>query len=69
FLGELLAGLDDETLLVLTSDHGNFEDLSIKTHTTNPVPLAAVGPGAAAFAGVRDLSGVAGALAAALDLP
>ncbi len=26
-------------LLVLTSDHGNLEDLSVKTHTRNPVPL------------------------------
>ena len=34
-------------LVVLTSDHGNIEDLSIRTHTTHPVPLAAVGQGAA----------------------
>lgn len=27
-----------ETVVVLTSDHGNFEDLSVKTHTTNLVP-------------------------------
>ena len=26
-------------LLVLTSDHGNIEDLSTRTHTLNPVPL------------------------------
>jgi hypothetical protein len=28
----------DDTLLI-TSDHGNVEDLSVKTHTTNAVPL------------------------------
>ncbi len=27
------------TLLVITSDHGNIEDLGTKTHTRNPVPL------------------------------
>jgi len=26
-------------LLVVTSDHGNIEDLSVRTHTKNPVPL------------------------------
>lgn len=31
------------TLLFVTSDHGNIEDLSIKTHTRNPVPLFAWG--------------------------
>ena len=32
-------------LLALTSDHGNVEDSRTKRHTTNPVPLAAVGEG------------------------
>jgi len=27
------------SLIIITSDHGNIEDLSIKTHTCNPVPL------------------------------
>lgn len=31
-------------LLVITSDHGNIEDMSTKGHTRNPVPLLAVGP-------------------------
>lgn len=26
-------------LLIVTSDHGNIEDLSVQTHTMNPVPL------------------------------
>jgi hypothetical protein len=33
-------------LLVLTSDHGNIEDLAAKGHTLNPIPFAALGPGA-----------------------
>ena len=33
-------------LLILTSDHGNIEDMSTRGHTRNQVPLIAVGPGA-----------------------
>ncbi len=43
-LGGLLTDMDfNDTLLVLTSDHGNIEDLGTKTHTRNPVPLLLVG--------------------------
>jgi hypothetical protein len=40
----LLQGLDEDTLFILTSDHGNIEDLSTRGHTFNPVPLVARGP-------------------------
>jgi hypothetical protein len=53
-------------LVVVTSDHGNLEDLSIKTHTRHPVPLLALGAGAARFADVADLTGVTPALVAAV---
>ncbi len=33
-------------LLILTSDHGNIEDMGTRGHTRNPVPLIAIGPGA-----------------------
>ena len=47
FLGALLRLLDaDQDLLVVSSDHGNLEDLGTKSHTTNPVPLVALGRGA-----------------------
>ena len=36
-------------LVILTSDHGNIEDLSTRGHTRNPIPLVTVGPGAEAF--------------------
>ncbi len=49
FLGGVLAHRRPDTTLVLCSDHGNLEDTSTKAHTTNPVPLLAVGPGAGAF--------------------
>jgi hypothetical protein len=54
----------DDTL-VLTSDHGNVEDLSVKTHTMNPVPFVAFGPKATFFKNVRSLPDVCEPLVAA----
>lgn len=45
--------------LVVTSDHGNIEDLSSKGHTRNPVPLLVAGPGAGEFTGATSLLDVA----------
>lgn len=61
FLAGLLPALGPTTL-VLTSDHGNLEDLSTKGHTRNPVPLLVVGPGAPAFAHATGLEDVAPAI-------
>jgi 2,3-bisphosphoglycerate-independent phosphoglycerate mutase len=37
FLFSILKNMDyDKMTLVICSDHGNFEDLSVKTHTLNP---------------------------------
>ncbi len=47
----ILDSMNPRTLLCITSDHGNLEDLRIKTHTRNPVPLFLVGPGAQRIAG------------------
>jgi hypothetical protein len=58
FVAGVLAALGEATLLIV-SDHGNFEDKSVKSHTRNPVPLVAVGPGAEAFAGCSSLLDVA----------
>ena len=39
FIRTLLAKLDlNRTTVILTSDHGNVEDLSVRNHTLNPVP-------------------------------
>lgn len=45
FLKTVIDGLHlaQESLLI-TSDHGNFEDLSIRSHTLNPVPTLVWGP-------------------------
>jgi len=49
FLGGVLTHRRPDTTLVICSDHGNLEDTSTKAHTTNPVPLLAVGPAAGHF--------------------
>jgi 2,3-bisphosphoglycerate-independent phosphoglycerate mutase len=62
-LGGLCAGWDfSRDLILLTSDHGNLEDLSTRRHTANPVPLLLVGSPLArrAFAGVGNLTELAG---------
>jgi hypothetical protein len=45
--------------LVVTSDHGNLEDISVKGHTRNDVPLLAAGPGAGEFVSATSLLDVA----------
>ena len=65
-LGGLLDVWDEsEGLLLITSDHGNMEDLSTRTHTTHPVPALVVGVPhlrRTFIAGLRDLSDVAPAI-------
>ncbi len=46
FLGAALDATDrDDTLLLVTSDHGNLEDERTDGHTLNPVPALLVGAG------------------------
>ncbi len=61
FLATLFRAIDPrEQLVVVTSDHGNIEDLSVRTHTRAPVPLIAFGAGSADFvAGATSLLDVA----------
>lgn len=43
-IGSLLNSWDDQdSLILLTSDHGNLEDLSTRHHTLNDVPLLLIG--------------------------
>jgi 2,3-bisphosphoglycerate-independent phosphoglycerate mutase len=65
FVAALLEALPSRVTLVVTSDHGNLEDALDRRHTRAEVPLIAVGPGADAFAGARDLRDVAPAVRAA----
>ncbi|NLM46033.1 MAG: peptidase [Firmicutes bacterium] len=59
FLAGILAHLDlQETLLMVTSDHGNLEDLSTPLHTRNPVPLLLCGAGQDDLPPLADLTAV-----------
>jgi len=63
-LDGLLGGLlsvykQDELFIIIVSDHGNIEDLSIKTHTFNPVPVILMGKHKEKYAKeIKDISDV-----------
>lgn len=65
-LGGVLDALEPDQTLVVTSDHGNIEDLSTRTHTRNPVPLLVRGPAAHYFSAVDSLISVAPAIMSAI---
>lgn len=69
-LNGMIEGILDSAMpnqtLVVTSDHGNIEDMSIKTHTLNPVPLAVHGLAANYFRDVDGLTDVKRAVVKAL---
>ncbi|MBD3166264.1 hypothetical protein GF324_06680 [bacterium] len=46
FLRVILEHMPEDSTLLIGSDHGNSEDLTVKTHTLNPVPAVAAGPAA-----------------------
>lgn len=58
FLLHIIKNKRSEDILVITSDHGNLEDLSVKTHTRNDVPLFVLGEGVEAFAEIDSLVGI-----------
>jgi 2,3-bisphosphoglycerate-independent phosphoglycerate mutase len=62
-LGGLLdAWEDDQGVVLITSDHGNLEDLSTRRHTSNPVPGLVIGAPelrAEFVRGVEDLTDIA----------
>jgi hypothetical protein len=67
FLASLLAAVEKETTVLVTSDHGNLEDLTVRTHTRNPVPLLVAGPDVGAFRQVDSITGVTPAILSALN--
>ncbi len=59
----LLAALEcadfSKTSILLTSDHGNLEDLSVSGHTNNPVPVLIWGPAAGDASGIESILDIA----------
>jgi 2,3-bisphosphoglycerate-independent phosphoglycerate mutase len=66
FLGAILAHRPPGVTLVVCSDHGNLEDTTSRVHTTNPVPLLVVGPGAKHFRQAAAITDVAPCILALL---
>lgn len=60
FLFTLLNEMNTEKLtLIICSDHGNFEDLSVKTHTNNPALTISAGKNAKElFLSIKDLTDI-----------
>lgn len=59
-----------ETLVVISSDHGNIEDLSVNTHTTNPVPTILIGCRKERIADkIKELADITPALVSLIDDP
>ena len=76
-LGEIdamIAGIadtmQDRDLILVTSDHGNIEDLAVRGHTSNPVPLILVGSHQARqpFMQATDLSHIVPGIRATMGL-
>lgn len=67
FLEGLITALRPNDTLVLSSDHGNFEDMGTQLHTENPVPLMVVGPAALQFDAVERITEITPAILATLD--
>ena len=58
FIESVVRHLAPQVTLVITSDHGNLEDLATKRHTLNPVPLLAIGSDASVFQAVNSLTDI-----------
>jgi hypothetical protein len=58
FLLHIIKNKRSSDTLVITSDHGNLEDLSTKTHTRNNVPLFVLGESVHPFKQVESLTDV-----------
>ncbi len=67
----LLGSLDlKSTTVILTSDHGNLEDLSTRSHTLNPVPTILWGEQSRSMAArTRSLTDITPAIVGALTEP
>ncbi len=57
-VGSIVCQLPPQVTLIISSDHGNIEDLSSRSHTLNPVPLLVLGPQANTFDAVADITGI-----------
>jgi 2,3-bisphosphoglycerate-independent phosphoglycerate mutase len=63
FLYTVITGMNKNMTLIVCSDHGNFEDLSVKTHTLNPSLTITAGRNAEKlFNNIKDISQIKSAI-------
>ncbi len=68
FIGTLIATKAKELTVLVVSDHGNIEDLSVKTHTLNRVPTLVFGADLAPFETIHTLTNIYVAVLTALGI-
>ena len=68
FFAGLLEEVEPTTTVVMSSDHGNLEEIGLSLHSTNPVPLLVVGPGAESFRQAQSITDVAAGIMQVLEL-
>ncbi len=66
-LAGVVEGKRPATTVLVTSDHGNFEESRHRRHTRNPVPLLVVGPLARCFVGVQSILEITPRILACLE--
>lgn len=62
FLCGILDTIHQDTTFILSSDHGNIEDLSTGSHTENAVPLIVLGPSARLFSNISSIDQITPAI-------
>lgn len=68
FLSGVLGAMPDNMVVIITSDHGNIEDLTERGHTRNPVPTLLIGAARRVLAGrIAGLADLTPAIVAALS--
>jgi len=67
FFAGLLEEVGPTVTVVMSSDHGNLEEIGLRLHSTNPVPLLAVGPGAGPFRKAQAITDVVGGIMRVLE--
>ena len=67
FISTIIETMGKRTTVVITSDHGNFEDLSKKSHTFNPSLLFAYGVDAPAFSEATSVTDITPAIVSVLS--
>jgi 2,3-bisphosphoglycerate-independent phosphoglycerate mutase len=59
FIGGILCHTGEETTVIVCSDHGNIEDMSLNDHTRNPALFLAAGRGAPLFSDIIAITDIA----------